>query len=105
MVDRIQAGIVVDDERLAVDVIDKAGAAGNYLTEPHTVKHFRSEFWMPELLGRESYESWIESGSKTLEDRANERTTSILKDHKAPPLGEAITERVFRFMKCGEARI
>ncbi len=105
MVDRIRTGIEVDDERLAVDLIDKVGAGGNYMAQPHTVKYFRSEFWMPELLTRENYESWIEGGSKTLEERANEKTKSILNDHKAPPLGEEIKEEIFHFLESREAKI
>jgi len=53
---RFAQGIEVNDDTLAVDVIDKAGPGGHYLGEKHTLKHFR-ERWMPRL-DVDSLETW-----------------------------------------------
>ena len=104
MVDRVRAGIVVDADHLAVDLIDKVGAGGNYMAQPHTARYFRSEFWMPELLTRENYESWVKDGGKTIEDRANEKVRAILNDHKAPLPGDNVQKEVLDFLKEIEAK-
>ena len=37
-------GIEVDQEHMAMKVIDAVGPGGNYLTQQHTLKHMRSEY-------------------------------------------------------------
>ncbi len=41
----IGAGIVTDDETLALGVIDSVGPGGQYLTHMHTMQHCRKEPW------------------------------------------------------------
>ena len=47
--ERFCKGNEVNDETLAIDVIKRVGIGGNYLNDMHTAKHFRSEFWIPEI--------------------------------------------------------
>ncbi len=47
----ICAGIRVDDEALAIDVIRAVGPGGDFLSEQHTRRHMR-ELWTPALLDR-----------------------------------------------------
>jgi trimethylamine---corrinoid protein Co-methyltransferase len=75
-------GIRVDEETLAVDVIDAVGPGGHFLQEEHTFRNFKSAFWMPRLLSREQFTAWEAGGSKTYDQRLTERTRQILADHK-----------------------
>ncbi len=54
---RLGQGIVVDDENMALDVIDSIGAGerGSYLETEHTLHHYR-QAWFPKLLYRGPYE-------------------------------------------------
>ena len=47
---RLARGIEVDDETLALDLIRSINHSGNYLAEPHTVAHFRSEHYQPKTV-------------------------------------------------------
>ena len=38
-------GVTVDDRTLDLDLIEKAGAGGSYVTNPHTAKNFRRVFY------------------------------------------------------------
>ena len=38
-------GVTVDEKTLALDVIEKAGAGGAYVTTPHTAKNYRQVFY------------------------------------------------------------
>ena len=65
MVRRLQRGVRVDEETLAVDVIDAVGPGGHFLSQAHTLRHFRDEFWFPTLMDRKQYENWT---GRRLED-------------------------------------
>jgi trimethylamine--corrinoid protein Co-methyltransferase len=43
---------------------------------------------------RETYDTWVDGGSKTLGDRANEKVRHILETHEPEPLPEARRERL-----------
>jgi trimethylamine--corrinoid protein Co-methyltransferase len=99
---RMNQGIAVDDEMLAVDVIREVGANGNFFTHPHSLKHLRRTQWRPTLVNRLGYEEWQAAGSSRLVDRAHERVQDILKTHKpisvSPQSAQIIQERVNQFM-------
>jgi len=86
MVKRFCRGIRIDEEHLAIDVLHKVGPGGNFISEIHTLNHFRKEQWRPSLINRERYETWYKGGSTTLKDRVNERVKSILNTHKPRPI-------------------
>ena len=83
---RIQKGIEIDEDHLAVEVIGQGGRQGQFLTQPHTLKHLRSTQWRPRLICRNSYERWSAEGQTSLLDRAHERLNQILKTHTAKPM-------------------
>ena len=45
--------------------LTQSGTGGHFLAEPHTVEHFRQEFWLPELIDRESFPGWEQKGKST----------------------------------------
>jgi len=84
----IMGGYDVSEETLAVDLIDEKGPGGDFLTERHTVDHFRDETWIPELLDRKDYQGWTKDGASTLEQRAHDRVKELLKSHEPEPIAE-----------------
>jgi trimethylamine--corrinoid protein Co-methyltransferase len=77
--------IEINDETLALDLIDEVGPDGQFLDSDHTLRHFR-ERWYPRLIERDNYERWVSRGSKTVAQRAAERVSHILATHKPQPL-------------------
>ena len=77
-------GIHLDTENFALDVIDKVGAGGNYLSENHTLKHFR-DFWSPTYFTRPALDG---KAHKDLLEALNEKVLDIEKNHEVPPLEE-----------------
>jgi len=103
MVARILDGIKITDETLAVDEIVKVGPAASFLGTPFTLRHFRSEHYMPQLLDRKSREAWEKGGRKSMERAAREKAGLILKEHMPKPLerdvlseGEAFVKQVMK---------
>lgn len=91
-------GARVDDEALAVDVIDAVGPAGEFLSHPHTLAHWR-ELWLPGVFDRQRLGPWEEKGSRRVEDRVREKTLALLDTHTVPalPAGvEAELEHILR---------
>lgn len=89
MAERFAAGIDVDEQRLAVEVIERVGPGGMYLGDEHTAMHFRGELFMPPLLSRENYAGWEEGGALSLEQRARELLEKRLQEYEPPPLTPA----------------
>jgi trimethylamine--corrinoid protein Co-methyltransferase len=100
---RFAQGIEVNDETLALDVIDKAGPGGHFLGEKHTLKHFR-ERWMPRL-DVDSLETWEKEGVKSLGELAHQKVKEILATHKPTPLPEDVDKEISRILKRAEAEL
>ena len=104
MVKRILRGIEVNDDTLAVDVIDHVGPGGHFLGEQHTVERFRQEFWWPTVISRMRYDEWKLYGSKTLGQRIREKTQQIINEHRAEPLPQPILDQIQAIVDRAEAR-
>lgn len=83
---RLCKGEIVNDETLALDEIEKVGIGKNFLAQRHTLRHMRSDFFVPNLIDRRSFDAWSESGSKSMVDRARDKVKWILENHHVPPL-------------------
>lgn len=83
----------INDDTLALDLIDKVGPDGQYLDNPHTLKHFR-ERWYPSLFERSNYDSWQKKGGKDLGERASDRIDTILAEHNPEPLPKDLADAV-----------
>jgi len=85
--------VKVTEETLALDVIEKVGPEGNYLVTEHTLKHYK-ERWYPNLFERDTYDSWIGKGGKTLVERAADKVDRILSEHEPESLPSKIKEKL-----------
>lgn len=93
LISHIIQGIVVDEEELAVDLIDRVGPGGNYLAEDHTMERFR-EWWMPTVIDR-SAETPKEEIT-TLAERIQIKMWEIFETHEPEPLSEAVVSELDR---------
>lgn len=93
-------GIPVNRETQAIEAIERVGPGGNFLTDDHTLKHFRAEFWRPTLSNRARYETWKEQGEKTIGDKANEKVKDILQHHESKSLDQKVISEIVRLLKA-----
>ena len=82
MILRMLKGIKVDDETLGLEVIEKVGPGGHYMTEDHTVNHMMDEFFYPDLSVRSLFDVWEHNGRPDMLSRAKERVEEILRNNK-----------------------
>ena len=94
---RMLAGVALDAEALATEVIHRVGPGGDYLTDAHTLAHFR-DFWQPRLFDRRRYEAWEAAGRPRLGDRLRERTVALMDSHQPTPLADAQHAEIQRIL-------
>ena len=93
-VERILRGFEIDDEILGLDTIRQVGHEGSFISEEHTVRHFRDELWFPQLLDREFWDNWMEGGARDMHQRCIAEKEKILNSHEPEPLDEVTTREV-----------
>ncbi|MGC9335298.1 MAG: trimethylamine methyltransferase family protein, partial [Anaerolineae bacterium] len=101
MMRRFMGGVALDAEALALEVIEGVGPGGDFLTQKHTLKHFR-DLWQPALFDRRRFEDWVASGSQPLAKRLQERTVALIDEHQPAPLSEGVREEVAYILKEGK---
>jgi trimethylamine--corrinoid protein Co-methyltransferase len=95
---RFIQGVRVDDEALAVKVIQEVGPGGEYLSHPHTLSHWR-ELWLPQIFDRQSLGKWRENGGKSTGDRLKEVTVSILEEHTVALLPDSVIQTLDEILR------
>lgn len=97
-IERILRGFEVDDETLALQVINEVGHQGTFLAEEHTVRHFRRELWFPQLLDRHYWTNWVERGATTMLERCIAMKDRLLDEHSPEPLDPDLAREVDRIV-------
>ncbi|HUU42202.1 MAG TPA: trimethylamine methyltransferase family protein, partial [Planctomycetota bacterium] len=67
---RLERGVAVTDDTLALDLVREVGIGGSFLDAEHTLAHFRDALWEPGVLWRERRAKW---SGLTLAERAETR--------------------------------
>ena len=98
MIRRTVGGIEVNPELLALEVIEKVGIGGNYLTRKHTIKHMKTEQIASELMDRNTRDNWIKGGCRDLAETAAEKARKILAEHRPLPLAAGLEEEFSKLM-------
>jgi trimethylamine--corrinoid protein Co-methyltransferase len=104
MTRRILRGIEVSDDALMLDLIDRVGPGGEYMSTKETARRCRSEIWVSEMMDRQPWGTWVASGQPTLHDQIRARLSSILEEHVPAPLPAHVNERIGEILAEAEAR-
>jgi trimethylamine--corrinoid protein Co-methyltransferase len=100
---RASSEVEINDETLALDLIDQMGPDGEFLSSDHTLAHFRDR-WYPRLFERYNYEDWATNGSKMMVERAVEQVDEILASHPPASLPPATARAVRAVVEQAEAQ-
>jgi len=90
MVNVSMGGIEINDETLPLDLIERVGPRGTYISEKHTLKHFR-KFWAPTIFDRSVVK---DESTKRCADLLKEKTIEILKTHQPKPLPDDVLKEM-----------
>ncbi|MBN1667058.1 MAG: trimethylamine methyltransferase family protein [Anaerolineales bacterium] len=98
------AGVVVNDETLALDVIEELGPTGDYLGHEHTMRHYKEPFY-GKLLDKAPFSVWEKRGGKPMEGRASEQIDKLLANHKPAALPEEVQQALKAIVAREQARV
>jgi trimethylamine--corrinoid protein Co-methyltransferase len=104
LVERCLRGIVVDDCSLALDLIDRIGPGGAFVTADHTLRHFRDELPVPDLIEHQGREVWQAAGAPGMGERARDKARRILADHRPSPLADGVATQLDEIVGEAERR-
>jgi len=101
MVGRFMRGIEVNDDTLAVELIEETGPVpGHYLNTRHTREWWKKEQYVQKTADRLTPAEWMQSGKKSALDYAKDKMADILANHKISkpltPAEEADVERILK---------
>ena len=91
MVNQFMGGVPVNDETLALEMIDRIGPGGHYLYEDHTLNNFRN-VWYSDLFDRSINQIWVEQGAKRFEQRLREKTEALMQHQPAALPDDVLNE-------------
>ncbi len=104
MTRRFVDGVRIDDEALALDVIDAVGPGGEFLSNDHTMNHWR-ELWIPGVFDRQRLEPWEEQGSQSVNARLREKTLAIMDEHQVESLPDSVEAEVQEILRQSDKEI
>jgi len=98
MVRRIKQGVNISHEFLAFDLISQVGPGGHFLDNAHTLKHCRTQFFMPGMGDRRSYHIWEKKGGYDLISNANLQWKKILSEYIPPELDPGVDRDLQKYV-------
>jgi trimethylamine--corrinoid protein Co-methyltransferase len=97
------AEIPVDEESLALHIVEELGPEGDYLSHEHTLKHFRRAYYS-KLADKRPHSQWVERGATRMEERASRMVHEILVRHEVEPLPEEVQQALRQIIAREQAR-
>ncbi|THB75053.1 MAG: hypothetical protein D3926_20725 [Desulfobacteraceae bacterium] len=88
---RMNQGVKIDPDHLAVDVIADAMEGKDFFLNPHTLKHLRTgELFRPKVGLYDLPKKWEEEGCQNMTEKCRERVTEILDKNEDLPLPDEV---------------
>lgn len=97
--------INLSDEAIGLAEIEDAGPGGTFIDREHTVEHFRKELWFPQLLDRQFFQAWRESGAADMATRCAQRKDDIQKNHTATPVSADLDRALTQIVKTAQREL
>jgi trimethylamine--corrinoid protein Co-methyltransferase len=98
------AGVVVDDETLALDVIEELGPTGSYMGHEHTLRHYKETYYS-KLADKNPFSVWQKRGAASMEERAARLVDETLSKHQPEPLSPDIQKALSEVVAREQARL
>lgn len=93
---QVLKGLTMDNEHLAVDIIDSVGPGGNFMATPHTLKYMRNEYFVGNGVSDwKSRDKWEADGSQDTWIRARKIVETLLANKEKSYIPEEI-DRIIR---------
>lgn len=94
MVERYKRDLAIDEERLAIDLIDEVGPGGQYLLEEHTFEFCRKEPFIPKVSVRGLHQDPAGAYMENIRKRLDE----MLDAYQRPKIDGAVIEKMQKIL-------
>lgn len=91
-------GFSADAEAFGRDAYFETGPGQNFLTTQHTLRHFSTANFQPDIPEAGPYETWTENGSLTMAERATAQWKRMLADYSQPPMDDQVLATLTEFV-------
>lgn len=98
------AGVMVDEETLALDVVDELGPTGTYLSHDHTLRHYKEPYYS-KLADKNPHAVWMKRGATSMEERAAKMVDEILASHQVNALSPEVQTAIKQIIEREQAWI
>ncbi|MCB2094410.1 MAG: trimethylamine methyltransferase family protein [Rhodobacteraceae bacterium] len=102
---RMVTGMAVNEDTLTRASYREAGPGVNFLSTAHTIQHFASANFIPDIADAGPYETWVERGRPTVVERANDRWKEMLAGYVAPPIAPQVAASLQEFVARRKAEL
>ncbi len=102
MIKKVIGGIEISDEKMALEVIHEVGPGGEFVSHEHTFHHFRKEQSQSILIDRQNRTGWLNSGGRSMTERAYEEANAILQSYEPEPLPNTTVEKLREIVEEAE---
>lgn len=97
LVKRIRQEVVINDETLALDLINSVGPGGEFMTSMHTAKLCRTEIWNPEIGVRGMKDTG--DAQQAILDNIDSKKEQMLGSYQRPDLSKEIETALFDLLR------
>lgn len=104
MMHHFLAGLIINEETLALETIAAVGPGGHHFGTPHTLARFENAFYHPLVSDRQNYDAWQMNGAMNAAERAHHLAHQLLAEYTPPPLDEAICEALDEYIQRAKMR-
>ncbi len=88
-------GFAINQESMNLEAISRGIKTGEYISNTHTLEYLRKEKrFESDLFDYTNHESWLETDSRSLLERAWEKASHLSKTHQVSPLEEKLEKEL-----------
>ena len=87
---KLLQGFETDAEAFGRDAYLETGPGENFLSTSHTLRHYTKANFAPQVTEAGPYETWIENGAQTADQRAQSQWRQMLDDYEQPEMTASI---------------
>jgi trimethylamine--corrinoid protein Co-methyltransferase len=103
---RLKDGVDMSAAKNYFEDIKEVQPGGHFLSQPSTVEACRSsEFFMPQLCDRNTFEQWVELGRPDVYDKAREKVEEILATPQKNPLPDDVIGKLEDIMRRSDEEL
>jgi len=100
---RLIKGITQRDDPIATHMFENITKETEFLSTPHTRKWYKDEHTYPLMIDRDTYDTWVLLGKKSIAERATDEVGKLLSEPAESSLDEN-TQKELQDIMLADAR-